>query len=107
MHKKNILIFLPLFYILCIIAGEYNYSQPAISWTQRYNGLLDSIDIAKDITVDNSGNSYVAGFTNGMLGFSADYIIIKYEVSSGNEIWVKTYDGGILGNDRVTSIAVD
>ncbi len=138
-----------------------SYPQAIIEWTARYNGLMDSTDIANDITVDDSGNTYVtgysntllgllngavtisydpdgnqrwrseyngllndagnvitldntqqyiyvAGFTNGLLNLTAaDYLIIKYRASDGQQIWAKTYNYGLLGDDKATGIAVD
>lgn len=148
------------FFILGVMACSNLYAQPLPAWIQRYNGLLDSTDVAVDITVDSAGNSYVTGYSRilglltnivtirydsdgterwsaaygGLLwdegaaiildntqqfvyvtGFTtnllpltfADYVIIKYDALTGNQIWVRTYNNGLLGDDRATSIAVD
>ncbi|MCI0450433.1 MAG: SBBP repeat-containing protein [Chlorobi bacterium] len=155
---KKILMFLGVFLVFTT-AGFELYSQPIVEWVARFDAD-DSIDVAKDIVVDNAGNSYVTGysntllglltdivtisydsdgnvrwrsdyfsllwdegaaitldntqqyvyitgFINGILGLAGDYIIIKYLASNGQQLWVRTYDNGLLGDDRATSIAVD
>lgn len=136
------------------------FSQPVIDWIARYNSLLDSSDVAVDITVDNAGNSYVTGYsytllgllrgvvtisydpngnqrwkseynqllddegtaialdntqqyvyvtgyTNGLLNLTpADYLLIKYRVSDGQQVWARTY-GNLLGDDKATGIVID
>ncbi len=156
---KSLRLFIFVF-LLCIgTAGLY--SQPTQQWTARLNGPLDSTDVAKDITVDNFGNSYVTGysysllgiltdaltvsydsngnerwstvfggllhdegvaitldntqqyvyvtgFTNGLLNLTAaDYFIVKYNAATGNIVWSRTYNYGLIGDDRATSIVVD
>jgi hypothetical protein len=147
-------------FLLFSAAGVESYSQPLVEWIARFDAD-DSIDVAKDIVIDNAGNSYVTGysntvlglltdietlsydpdgnlrwhkeyftllydegsaialdntgqyvfvtgFVNGILGLAgADYIIIKYRASDGQQIWAQTYNNGLLGDDRATSIAVD
>lgn len=137
------------------------YSQPAIEWIARYNSLLDSSDVAIDIAVDNTGNSYVTGYsytilgllkavvtisydpngnqrwrkeydqllddegsaialdntqqyvyvtgyTNGLLGLlPADFVIIKYRTSDGQQMWARTYSQSLLGDDKATALAID
>ena len=136
------------------------FSQPVIDWIARYNSLLDSSDVAVDITIDNAGNSYVTGYsytllgllrgvvtisydpngnqrwkseynqllddegtalvldntqqylyvtgyTNGLLNLTpADYLLIKYRVSDGQQVWARTY-GNLLGDDKASGIVID
>ena len=148
--------------LLCLVVNPGSLtSQPVIEWTARFNGLLDSTDISNDITVDNSGNTYitgyshkllglltgavtisydpdgnqrwraeydellndagsvivldntqqyvyVAGYTNGLLNLTAaDYLIVKYRASDGQQIWQRTYGYGLLGDDKATDIIID
>jgi uncharacterized delta-60 repeat protein len=46
-------------------------------WLARYDGPAASADGATDIAVDNAGNVYVTGSSEG-IGSSSDYVTIKY-----------------------------
>jgi len=72
-------------------------------WVRRYNGPGNDYDAAKAIAVDNSGNVYVTGFSVGSNNRTG-YATIKYN-SSGQEVWVKRYDGP--GDDEAKAIAID
>lgn len=150
-----------LFFLIVFFCAFNSFSQPAAVWTARFNGLLDSTDVAKDIVVDSRGNTYITGYTYNLLGLltdiftvsydsagnlrwsntyggllndggnalaldntqqfvyvtgytngvlnlaAADYVIIKYDASTGNQIWSRTYNYGLLGDDKATAIAVD
>jgi hypothetical protein len=77
-------------------------------WTARYNGAGDSIDMAADIAMDQSGDLYVTGRTwNSSTGF--DYATIKYDPATGDTLWVRTYDGtaSYPDDDRAHGVAVD
>jgi hypothetical protein len=145
----------------CIVSVGL-YSQPVPQWIERFNGLLDSTDVPKDMVVDNLGNTYVTGesffllglfqdaltisydpdgnlrwtqsfgtllfhdgaaaitldntqqyvyvtgYTNALLNLTAgDYFIAKYEAATGDVVWSRTYNNGILGDDKATSIVMD
>jgi hypothetical protein len=66
-------------------------------------------DIATAIAVDNAGNVYVTGMSDGYLGpgITYDFATIKYD-SNGNQLWVQRYDmAGAGGEDRAYAIAID
>lgn len=74
-------------------------------WARRYNRSESySEEIATDIVVDGSGNVYVTGFSGYYPDY--DYLTIKYDFT-GNQLWLRTYDG--IGNsyDNATAIALD
>jgi hypothetical protein len=74
-------------------------------WARRYNGAVNSGDLARDITVDGSGNVCVTGYSWGA-GTSTDYVTIKYS-NTGEVLWVRRYDGpGNLG-DEACALASD
>ncbi len=61
-------------------------------WTARYNNPDTSgADGGYGIRVDNAGNVYVVGQSQG-LGTGSDVVLIKYD-SEGNELWARRYDG--------------
>jgi len=79
-----------------------------LQWTATFDGGFS--DSGVDIILDNSGNLYVTG-TSWNTPSSApdpdyDYLIIKYDASSGTEIWSRGYgDAGSL--ELAQSIAAD
>jgi hypothetical protein len=74
------------------------------AWVRRYNGPANSHDEACAIAVDASGNVYVTG-SRGIYEQS-DYVTIKYD-SSGNQLWVKTYNGPGDSGDEPFAMAID
>jgi hypothetical protein len=79
------------------------YPNGDTAWVRRYNGTGNSEDIATDLAIDSCGNTYVAG--GSWNGTDFDYAIVKYD-SSGNQLWVKTYNGPTNGDDGAQAIAV-
>jgi hypothetical protein len=73
-------------------------------WVARYNGPGDTEDFANAITVDDSGNVYVAGRSGNFTAFN--YTTVAYD-SNGTELWAEKYDGPSLGFDEAFAIAVD
>ena len=74
-------------------------------WVARYDGPESGGDCATAIAVDDAGNVYVTGYSDG-LGTHDDYATVKYD-SSGTEQWVARYDGPESGNDVAYAIAID
>jgi uncharacterized delta-60 repeat protein len=70
------------------------------AWVRRYNGPGNGYDFAYAIAVDDSGNVYVAGSTEGI--DAEDYATIKY-YPDGDTAWVRMYNGPANGY----AIAVD
>lgn len=75
-------------------------------WTNRYNGPGNSIDSAKAIAVDASGDVLVTGSSAALAGFppNYDYLTIKYS-SAGVALWTNRYQGP--DSDYAEAIAVD
>lgn len=67
-------------------------------WVAIYNYNYVCDDYANDIAVDNTGNVYVTGCSNG------DYATVKYD-SMGNELWVRRYDG--TGSSSAHAVTLD
>ena len=69
---------------------KYNSSGTRL-WTARYNNTTNGTDEAFDVGVDNAGNVYVTGTSDGTSGSSAA-TTIKYN-SSGAQQAVRRYTG--------------
>lgn len=75
------------------------------AWVRTINGTsVGSSDSAQALTVDSSGNIYVAGYTHNK-GTSSDFTVAKYD-TNGNQLWVANYDY-ITETDRALAIALD
>jgi uncharacterized delta-60 repeat protein len=74
-------------------------------WVRRYDGPAHSDDVANAIAVDGSGSVYVTGGSYSSES-SLDYATIKYD-TSGQQQWVRRYDGPANYDDEATAIAVD
>ena len=74
-------------------------------WVARYNGLGNNSDAAFAIDLDSSGNVYVTGTSLGS-STGMDYTTIKYD-TNGNQLWVKSYNGGGNYFDRAEDLAID
>jgi hypothetical protein len=74
-------------------------------WLRRYNGPGNSNDYSYAIAIDDSGNIYVAGYSNSS-ETSDDYTTIKY-YPNGDTAWVRRYNGPGNSGDWAYAIAVD
>jgi hypothetical protein len=82
------------------------YSNGDTAWVRRYNGPANGDDVALGIALDGFSNVYVTGYSDST-GSYQDYATIKYD-SSGNELWVRRYNGPPEnGSDYAYAIAVD
>jgi hypothetical protein len=83
---------------------KYN-SSGRLVWSRTYNGLSNNEDEAYAITIDNSGNIYVGGYTTDILS-GRDIIVIKYN-NNGVQQWVEKYNGPGFSSDEAYAITVD
>ena len=74
-------------------------------WVSHYNSPEKLVDGANDITIDESGNTYITGSSAG-IGTSADYITVKYS-GEGDELWFSRYNGSLNLRDIAMAIAID
>ena len=76
-----------------------------IAWTRRYDGPANGADHVSDLVIDHLGDIYVTGASAGV-GTNLDYASVKYD-SSGQELWVRRYNGPEGNFDRAEAIVVD
>lgn len=74
-------------------------------WAKRYSEPAVYADVANSVAVDDSGNVYVTG-ESAANGFNFDYATVKYN-SSGDQQWVRRFNGSGNGHDRAVSVVVD
>jgi uncharacterized delta-60 repeat protein len=74
-------------------------------WVARYSGPSQLDNTAFAVAVDDTGNVYVTGSSQGPdTGY--DYATIKYD-AAGNELWVARYDGPAHTNDYPIGLSLD
>jgi uncharacterized delta-60 repeat protein len=74
-------------------------------WASRYNNTTNGTDEAWDIGVDNSGNVYVTGTSDGS-GANSAATTIKYN-SAGAQQWAIRYDGAGANIDATYALYVN
>ena len=75
------------------------------AWIRRYNGPGNSYDIPYALSVDNSGNVYVTGGSQGS-GTDRDFATLKY-YPNGDTAWLRRYNAEDSGSDYAEAIALD
>jgi hypothetical protein len=76
-------------------------------WVRRYDGPGNHVDRPTGIAVDHAGNVYTTGVSRaGSTAASSDYATIKYD-TSGNQLWLRRYNGTGNGQDSPNAISVD
>ncbi len=91
--------------IILVLFASAALAQPVEEWVARYNGPGNDRDYALALALDASGNAYVTGVSYGS-GTNDDYATIKYS-SSGNQLWVRRYNGPGNGVDWARALASD
>ncbi|UCE36359.1 MAG: PKD domain-containing protein [Thermoplasmata archaeon] len=86
----------------CTIKYDSNLNE---QWKVRYDGPASDYDNPFALTLDSSGNVYVTGYCE-VSSPDYDYTTIAYD-SSGNQLWIMTYDGPGNDQDRPYDIATD
>ncbi|MBP8755139.1 MAG: hypothetical protein KBH39_13015, partial [Chitinophagales bacterium] len=69
-------------------------------WTKRSNGFGNATDRPTAMVITSDGDIVVTGKSSN--GNDDDYMTIKYEAATGNELWRKYFDR--THHDRATSI---
>ncbi len=88
-----------------IVTIKYDSSDGNEVWVARYDGPGNAWDSSSAVLVDDSGNVYVTGSSEGA-GTSGDMVTIKYE-PDGNEAWAARYNGPANSLDGAGGAAFD
>lgn len=86
-----------------ILVVKYDTSGNQL-WEALYNSPFNLDDISNCSALDESGNFYVGGYSNGT-GTSADYILLKYN-SSGAFQWAKRFNGVSNSDDYLQKLLI-
>ena len=86
------------------LSAKYNSNGDTI-WIRNYDGPTYDTDVSQALTLDDSGNVYITGYSTGFMSFD-DYATIKYS-SDGDSVWVRRYNGVSDTSDKATAVAVD
>lgn len=76
-----------------------------ILWAEVYNGGGNLSDKAYAITVDDLDNVIVTGYTTD-INSNINIITIKYS-PDGDNLWIRSYDGEVHGDDKAYAIGID
>jgi outer membrane protein assembly factor BamB len=87
----------------------YNAATGQQRWVRRYNGPApgNSEDVATSAAVSRDGSTvYVTGYSYAKATSGLDYATVAYNAATGQQRWVKRYDGPVSGDDHAHSVAV-
>jgi hypothetical protein len=102
--KKIIQILLIL--LISFIHKEMKADEPVTkAWSRDINFSLNSINKAVALLVDNQENCYVLG--NTWFSDSSKNIILEKIDPMGNQLWIRSYDSNLHGDDIPTSMSLD
>lgn len=87
-----------------MLTVKYNNSG-AQQWSARYDGPAYLDDISNKVKADNLGNVYITGPSHGG-NSKLDYVTIKYN-ASGQQQWLKRFNGTANDTDVATSLGLD
>jgi len=85
---------------------KFDGTSGAVLWNQAINGTANGSDVASAVAVDGAGNVVAAGFTSNT-GTFEDFTVIKFDGTSGAELWRQVINGTANGSDEARAVAVD
>jgi hypothetical protein len=79
-------------------------SSGSLNWSNSYNGTGNGEDKAFGIAVDESGNSYITGYSMTS-ETNYDYVTLMVN-SSGSIAWTSSYNGTGNGDDKASALGL-
>ncbi|MDF7815235.1 SBBP repeat-containing protein [Hymenobacter sp. YC55] len=76
-------------------------------WKTRYHNPLNSYGRPVKLVVDAAGNVYVTGSNAMEVGFGTDYLTLKYDGATGQQLWEARYGGTDRGSASAADMALD
>jgi putative pyrroloquinoline-quinone binding quinoprotein len=85
----------------------YDPATGAQMWRDRYDGPAGGWDDSTAIEVAPDGSRvFVTGFSEGNGGNDYDFATIAYDPVTGDQLWIRRYDGPNSGPDHAQDVAV-
>lgn len=78
-------------------------SSSTVAWARRTGSPSD--DEATGIVVDTTGNVYICGYVDGLIGDNGSGAVVMKFNSAGQRLWVQTY-GSPIGRERINAITL-
>ena len=75
-------------------------------WITRYNGRPNRTDLATDLAVSPDGSRVFVTGASARSPRDDDYATVAYDASTGDQLWVKRYDGPAGSHDYARAIGV-
>jgi uncharacterized delta-60 repeat protein len=72
---------------------RYDVATGEEAWATFYNSSENSYDRATALAVDTLGGVFVTGSNSNSDLTNQDYATVRYDAATGEESWLKTYDG--------------
>jgi outer membrane protein assembly factor BamB len=85
---------------------KYNGTTGAQLWSVAFSGTNNSGDLGNSVAVDAGGNVVVTGYSNDTAG-GFNVRTIKYNGTTGAEIWNAVYNGSANGADQGSAVTID
>jgi uncharacterized delta-60 repeat protein len=70
-------------------------------WVQRFDGASNMNDGATWVSIDDSGNVFVAGNSMYFTNFASDFVVIKYSRDSGLPVELTSFTASVSGRDVI------
>ena len=86
-----------------MVTIKYN-SSGTEQWTEELNNDYDGTNKGEALTIDDSGNIYVAA--TSFNGSNLDYLTLKYD-TNGDLVWMVSYNGLYNQDEEVKDICID